>query len=395
MEKEKILKKFILFFLILLFCLLCLIIVIIKKTKLVQNEVFLQENENIPYISYIQSLPQSVKEVIEKHDSKYIKEDGNNVYAEFAKNLFGENGNSNEKFFIDLVEDLKIFFEKENFYLIDEKKDINIFVKYDDKKNKHIIIFNDKEEFYSQTDGKKYVDVEKSEIVPASNIYIKDYYLSLLSMYDGIFSKIEDKLGEGKDLGNGYTSYKDDSIRVRTVPTGAAKNIIFTDKYEGEITNKINTDMTLKEISEADPSYVFGSVEDGYLGYRGNDYYFFYYEDEMSFYTYSYEKNSEFELILEQYLENKDLNKFVNALKYSFKAYDSFEYDPDQGNLHILYSTRGVEINIINNDIKNTKFFQNYYFTDFSKDLVKNGIVDFDGDTDLVEKIEKERVNNK
>ena len=60
------------------------------------------------------------------------------------------------------------------------------------------------------------------------------------------------------------------------------------------------------------------------------------------------------------------------------------------GKAHILYSTRGVEINIENDNIENTTFYQNYYFTNYIKSLVKDGIVKFK-DVDLVEQVEIER----
>ena len=180
-------------------------------------------------------------------------------------------------------------------------------------------------------------------------------------------------------------------MKIRTVPTGAVKNIIFTDKYDGDITSTINTDMDLKQIAEIEPTYNFGSVKEGYLGYRNDSYYYFFYDDEISIYTYSYKNNSTFEDILEEYIETGDLDIFSKRLKNRWQAYDLFEYDEGKATLHVLYSTRGVEINIKENDFKGITFYQNYYFTDYSKSLVKNGIVSFNNNVDLVHKIEMDR----
>ena len=58
------------------------------------------------------------------------------------------------------------------------------------------------------------------------------------------------------------------------------------------------------------------------------------------------------------------------------------------------YCTRGIEIDIKGNDPKGITLYSNYYFTDYTKSLVKNGVVSFDGKTDMVEKKELERREN-
>ena len=75
-------------------------------------------------------------------------------------------------------------------------------------------------------------------------------------------------------------------------------------------------------------------------------------------------------------------------------AYDSFEYDEETQTAKIMYSTRGVDINIVNNDPKGITFYNNYYLTDYIKGLVKTGVVSFEPDVDLIEKVELERRKN-
>ena len=75
-------------------------------------------------------------------------------------------------------------------------------------------------------------------------------------------------------------------------------------------------------------------------------------------------------------------------------AYDYFEYDSESDSAEILYSTRGIHIKIENNNPKGITFYSNYYFTDYTKSLVKKGVVSFEPDRDLVEKTELERRKN-
>ena len=56
----------------------------------------------------------------------------------------------------------------------------------------------------------------------------QNYLLQKISYGQGFLKNIEEILGEGHDLGNGYISYQEGAIKIRTVPSGAIKNIIFS-----------------------------------------------------------------------------------------------------------------------------------------------------------------------
>lgn len=236
-------------------------------------------------------------------------------------------------------------------------------------------------------------EVDKISITEDSSIIVSNTYLDKLLMNSMYFSEIEEDLGEGKELGNGYTSYLDGTIKIRTVPTKAVRNIIFSNNYEGTITSKINSGMSLREIYNINSENAFGSLEKGYLGYKDADYYLFFYNDEVSVYNYTYSYNKIFEQLLSEYLKTKDLDTFVNRLVGKWKAYDYYEYDKENKNAYILYSNRGIEIDIKNNDSKGIILYTNYYFTDETKEYVKNDLITLDSKTDLLDKIEKQRRN--
>lgn len=389
MKKNRIKQKILLVFLILFFCLLFLMIALLKSVEKTQENVDVSTNtENV------EKKELTKKDIIEKYDSKYISEGVDYIQVVLAKNLFNENGSSNQSYIENLMTDLMPFYTPKDYYIVDDEKEIEVYARYNEELEGYEFVINKIEDFYSKVDGEDYVKIDNTHIVYGNLFATDNYLLDKLQMYDFYFSKISENLDEGIELQNGYTSYKNGEILIKNAPTGAVKNMILTEDYSEKITTKIHSDMSLKEVVEAEPVYGFGSLEDGYIGYRHRAYYLFFYEDEISIYTYSYEKNKDFENILKMYLESKDLEMFVKRLSKKFMAYDYLEYDKDTQSAKIRYSTRGVDINIKNNDPKGITFYSNYYFTDYTKSLVKSGVVSFEPDKDFVEIVEIERRND-
>ncbi len=380
MEKRRILKIILILLFILLIMISTLLVIIIS-------------NSNNKVTASIVTNQETIKEVIEKHDVTFIMEESNCIYVIFGKDLFDENGSSNENYFNSIIDDLKDFYETEDFYMIDEEKDITISVTFNSKTKEMVTKINNLEDFFKNLEGDAYSKVDDMQITEDSSIIVSNTYLDRLVMNSMYFSEIQEDLGEGKDLGNGYTSYLNGTIKLRTVPTKAVRNIIFSEDYEGSITSKINSGMSLREIYNINSENAFGSLSEGYLGYKDADYYLFFYKDEVSVYSYSYNYNKIFESALSEYLDSKDLDSFVNKLVTKWKAYDYYEYDKEKNNAYILYSNRGIEIDIKNNDPKGIKLYTNYYFTDETKDYVKKGLITLDSKTDLVDKTEKQRKN--
>lgn len=388
MKKNRIKQKILLIFLILFFCLLFLLISLL--TVLQNNE----SNSEISTDTEVAEKEITKKDIIEKYDSKYITEGVDYINVVLSKGLFEEDGTSNKKYIDSLMTDLMPFYTPKDYYIIDEEKEIEIYARYDEEAKGYDFVINKVEEFYDKVEGEDYVKVDSTHIARGNSFAIDNYLLDKLELNDFYFSKIEENLGEGTELANGYTSYQNGEILVRIAPTGAVKHMIFSDDYEEKITSRLTAQMSLRKIVETEPKYDFGGVEKKYVGYRQRSYYLFFYEDEVSVYTYSYKKNTTFEDLLEDYLETKDLGKFVDRLSEKWMAYDSLEYDEETQSARILYSTRGVDINIKNNDPKGITFYNNYYLTGYVKNLIKTGTVSFEPDIDLLEKVEIERRDN-
>ena len=160
MEKNKkssiILALILLSFFILIFLIVALIFLKLdsdnNNSNQIQNIVS-DEESSIPY-------EPNLIDVLKEHNTEFLSQDGNTVYVSFDKDLYSEDGKSNEAYFVDLIEDIEQFFEKTTFRLIDEEKKINILAQYIASEDTYKIIFNDIENFYKNTDGESYVEAE-------------------------------------------------------------------------------------------------------------------------------------------------------------------------------------------------------------------------------------------
>lgn len=386
MKNRGLLKIIIAFLIVLFFCLLCVLILLMRDT--------LQEDTNSEVI-VTTSEPQTVEEVAEITESKIIKNVDNTIYIEFAKDLYDENGNSNETYFNDLIEKLQKMYSKQNFSLIDKKHHINISVKYNEKTDKYTILINGIEGYFESIDGDKYAKVNNITIGDVVQMFESDEYLKFLKTTNMNPRLMYPEIGEGKDLGNGYVSYMDDSIQLRTTLIKTVRNIIFTYKYDGEIVQGVKVGTDLKKIKEMYPDNIFGGLSEDYLGYMTNDFYYFFYDDEISVYGLTYRDDEDFEEILTEYLNDKDLDKFVNSIKSKVRYYDYLEYDPEIKKAHIMFSSRGYEIDIEDNNPKGITLYNNYHFTDTTRNFAKEGKISVNEYQNLVDKIEKDRRKNR
>lgn len=384
MKNRGLLKFIILFLIVLFFCLLCILTYLIKDV--------ISENEEV---SVGTEEKQTIEEIIENSESKMLKTKDNTIYIEFAKDLYDENGNSNETYFNNLIEKFEKMYEKQDVTLIDEKKHINIFLKYNENSKKYSVIINGLEGYFEAIDGDDYANVNNISIGDVTTMFATDEYLKALQVTHMNPHLLYSELGEGKDLENGYISYKDDSIQLRTTLIKTVRNIVFTRKYDEEIVKGVKVGTSLKEIQKLYPDNIFGGIDKDYLGYMTNNFYFFFYDDEISVYALTYIEDEEFEETLVEYLNDKDLDKFVDSIKSKLRYYDYLEYDPEIKKAHIMFSSRGYEIDIEENDPKGVILYNNYYFTDTTRNLAKEGKITVKEYESSVEKIEKDRRKNR
>lgn len=393
MDKTKIAKTIIILLIICCIVLLGFIIFIFKD--------ILNENQGLNTGDVEDKLGNTIIEDINKdktledilieYDIELLSIKNPVIRVNFPKDLYDEDGNSNERYFNNLIEAIKPFYPQKSFILLDPIRNIEINVTYSRDEEKYIIKINGLENYYENVDGEVYTEVDNTKIEESANIITSNLLLSKLANNNFYFSSIEDMLEEDKELENGYSSYNNGQIKIKKSSINTVRNIILTSDYEGEINSYINTKTKLDEILEKYPNVAFGSLEEGYLGYISREYYYFFYDDEISIYSYSYSKNKQFEKFLEDYLKTKDLDKFVSLIESNYKVYDSLEYDSEIKKAHIIFSNRGIEIDIKDNDSKGITLYSNYLFSDTSKKYVREGLISLNSHEDLLNKMEKNR----
>jgi len=205
------------------------------------------------------------------------------------------------------------------------------------------------------------------------------------------FSSIEDELGEGIELENGYYSYLDGTVKIKKSRNNIVLNIIFSKDYKEQIFSSFENTDTLEDIYFFNSDNCYGSVEEGFLGYRTDKLYYFIYEDEISVYGYSYIKNTDFELALAKYIEDNNLEKFVNKTIHEFTEYENYDCDFSDEHAYINFSSYGLEFKINDNNSKGIILYNNYCFSSKTKQYVIDGLITFNNSENSIEKAEKER----
>lgn len=334
----------------------------------------------------------TLEEILEKHEAKYIDKKIRYIYVTFPIQLYDKDGNKNNKYFENLVKDLSNLAElnKYNFKLIDEENNIEVEVTYDTENDEYIIKYNGYKDFYEEVDGELFSNINNSKIIDKGVIQITSPELDALVRGNMFFLKVKDYVDEGTDYGTRYKSFNDGKILMKII-NNKVRNIVFTNKYEDTVVNNVKVGTNLADIEKYYSRYSGGSVDKGVLYYRTDDIYIFFYDNEISAYGYSYFENTYFEDYLEEYLQTKDLDKFVQMVTRKMNIYDEFEYNPDIGYAHITYPSMGIEINIKDNNPNGITLYNNYYLTDKTKKMILEKQIQLNSEDDLLLIAENER----
>lgn len=371
--------------------LIILIIVLIYLIMLGASDIE-ESGEIINEIEIVTEQKESLSEILAKFDVEYLKRDSNNIYVTFNFQLYNEDGSSNEIKLNNLINELMEYFNA-TFYLIDEKNNINIKVFYNEVGDDTIVI-NDKKDFFEQTDGKTYYDTSNVSIAPEKNIYVSDSTLQYITANNLRYTDLVKTLGEpiGTDE-EGYLLFDEGDLRVsKYESTNMVRNMIYSGKYLNSVVSKIKEDYSLDVVLEAYGEPTFGGLEEGYLGYRSPEYYIFFHEDEVSIYGYGYSSNIELEKLLKEYLADRNLENLSFSIRALWRGYYKHELDVENGKLYLSYPSRGLEINIENNDSNGIIFYNNYYYSDSLLEDIKNGAYTLNADEDFIHIVEQERI---
>ena len=389
-----------LIFIGILFVLLCFCVILIGYSKTGLNEDYynVSNNENIDNFNYNginneEEEGDTIEKVLERNRVEYISRSDSILNVVFPVDLYNKDNTSNQQYFYSLIDALKKFFKKSDFTLIDETRAIRIQVIYDEITDSYKVIINDNEDFYANVKGSVYIGVQNVEPAETQPYYVASGMLNNLSFYDYDFSRLGAQLGDNFEVfEDGYRYYPEQDIEVLLQPNRTIINIVFGSGYKDDILSKVSRNASLKEIAETYPNYFAGGPTEEYLAYTNGDSYVFFYKDEVSVYSFNQETYKTFDKFLKEYLETKDFDSFVKKVKNDIRSYSSCEIDFENQDALILYPTRGFKVEIHANDPSTITLYNNYTFTEETKQLVKDGKITY-VNKDSVEVFEKERRN--
>lgn len=300
----------------------------------------------------------TLEEVIEYHKSKYISEEASklsgfykDVYLRFVIPLYEENDESNEEYYNKLIEDCAKIIYYRNFRLIDEERDITIEIYCDGSKIDKIII-NGMEDYFIYMDSQ--ISMKEYKEIPTTNFSIESDILQ--RCIDNNWADTT-YLGERESIFNSYYIYFDEGIRARFID-GKIYNIIFTKNYQGNIINNFFPGIDKNSVEAKLGEATFEDEEIGVFGYKGENIYVFFTENEISVYRNTNIDSDDFFKLADKFLaEELDLLGFMNELTYLWPDYSDYKYTSTS--VFLSYPLKGIEITINNGDINGILVYNN------------------------------------
>lgn len=302
----------------------------------------------------------SLAELLYAYDTELLRIDESTnvhkIYVSFSKNLYSLE-ESNQKHFeaiIKVVADYKGYID---FELIDTARDIEIKVTCQDDTIIQIVINGD-ENYFLNNDSKINQSKDKAEI---TNFTIQSKELQAFIDNNWIDSNVT--IGTRESRCNEYDIYFDEGIKYKKV-SGEVFNLIFTEKYEGQVAGGLNVTATPDEVKNALGNPTFSEYNNIY-GYVSEENYLFFdfLNDEISIYpvkeiTEADEK--ELEELINEMNKSEDLKTFASDLMDLWIDYDEYNYNENL--LDLRYTLKGfsLEFSMTNLGDDGIFIYQNY-----------------------------------
>lgn len=323
-------KEKLIIFVIPVIALLIIILITMSFTKKVSKENKNSENDLNQELT-------TVKQVVEYLEGKYISmsdssEDGYDldIFVEFRYNLY-EGDESKEIYFKNFYEKIASVTERKSFRIIDNNKGITIEVKSTTNGISEVKI-NGEKDYYRIENSKR--SAKNKIVAQMVDLSIDSEELSKLISVNWKTSNVD--LGSKEGTYYKYDIYFDEGYEIRTIK-GKVYNIVFTDKYKGKVVGGYKVGTSLEKIkSDLGTTYTERQI----IGYKTENFYIWFSEDEISIYPYYKTDYTEFEELAKEFNEKKDANKFMDKITDIWQDYDLYEHK--QNYVKIRYANKGV-----------------------------------------------------
>lgn len=297
----------------------------------------------------------TVKDVVEYLESTFIsmeesKTDGYelDIYVNFKYDLY-EGNISKEQYFKNFYEKIAVVTKFKSFRIIDSSKDITIEVKCSSTGISEVKINGDVN-YYKNQDSKRSqaneLKVETLELSVNSQV--------LQDLINAKWRASAVNLGTKESTYEKYDVYFDEGYEIRNIQ-GKVFNIVFTNKYKDKVVEGYKVGDSLEKIEgDLGTSY----KDSGMIGYKTKNFYIIFSADQISVYpNYQYDY-TEFEDLVKEYNDKKDINDFMDKLTDIWPDYDGYDYDTSYVN--ITYTLKGVKISFSSTKKDGIQIFENY-----------------------------------
>lgn len=353
--------------------------------------------QNTPIYSTIEEMP-DVETLINQMYGKYIKmEDSKDekyykdIYVELKYGLY-EGEESQKDFYNSLIIAVAQKMNYDNVRVIDEEKQIELKIVCD-KENGQLIgsYINGDTNFFGHYESQKALANYKKMKTTELNIESVEINTLIQNGWD----KNKLSIGEPENQVDEYIEYATFGINIYEIDEKVF-NLIFDDRYEGTVVNGIKAGDSFNTIISKLGAPTFGSADDFYIGYKGEDLYVFFNQNQISIYPVEKEVKSISELI-EKYEEDSSIKKLVSGATDIWENYEEYYYNEYVVNLS--YPIAGIKfqfgameshgIIIYNNFIG--KIIENYTQEELSKIEIEIPSYVYFVEGDSVDEYERER----
>lgn len=314
----------------------------------------------------------TVKEVLEYLKCDYIRTENSkeedydkNIHLRFNKDLYDNEG-SNERFFNNLVQMVAKVSDYKSTILTDTDRNIVIKIKCNNKSRTYETYYiNDIEDYFAKKDSsnsmEKFLKEENSKLTINSSL--------LQKLIKSNWRVNDSNFGSKESTFNNYDVYFEEGISVRIV-TNKVFNIVFNSKYKDELVNNIKVGTSIEDIKNRLGYPTYEDKSANVIGYKNEDIYIFFTENEVSVYRVDDIYNEKFYEILEKFVNSEvDFQKFLDELTTLWPEYD--EYMNTEESYILTYTLKGIRVQVTPENKDGIHLYTNYIGLKKNEDLQK------------------------
>lgn len=275
------------------------------------------------------------------------------LYVDFGHALY-EGEVSQENYYHQVIEEVAKCLSYKNFRLLDERKSEPIEIRVICTKDKiQKIWINGREDYFiyhnSQKDLEKYVQIPNTEIA----IQAPELVQCLQNQW-----KPEIDFGTRESIFQNYHVYFEEGLEVRKID-GKIYNIIFTKNYTESVVNGFTVGEKRDIIERELGVPTFKNEDESVIGYKSDEIYLFFEEDQISVYRNTAETGFEdfFELANQFLNQEYSVLEFMNELTDIWPDYETYQYDANR--VFLSYPLKGIDVKINDDDLSGIVLYNN------------------------------------